>query len=132
MGAARVALPCSCDCARSSMLSPALRTHVVMLNFPCPHCSSVPLFAELSAPLLLCDSFERSHLAHEVDAEGEVVRVDERHDCGRLLHLRAPRKVLRAAGPEVTQLSEKGRVCVVKGSQGAVNRSNLQTLHRAQ
>ena len=42
-----------------------------------------------------------AHLAHEVNAEGEVVRVDERHDGGRLLHLRPPRKVLRAAYSEV-------------------------------
>ena len=36
------------------------------------------------------------HLAYEVDAEGEVVRVHEGHFGRRLLHLRSPGKVLLA------------------------------------
>ncbi len=35
------------------------------------------------------------YLAHEVDAQRKVVRVDEGHFAGRLLHLRPPIKVLQ-------------------------------------
>jgi hypothetical protein len=58
----------------------------------------------------LCESKragKKVHLAHEVDTEGEVVSVDERHDSRRLLDLRAPRKVLRVAYSKVTRRSER-------------------------